>query len=155
MSYCIIRLKETLSRNDNRNTHICTVLSREKYFIVLLLKVQSEKKNICKGTSREKYLDLWRQLPIWDRLSVCCNFVLSFRMQAKRTLSTYFNFWNLYVYVSLLRLFKDTFSEGKYIIFNLSQTRRPKEKKFLKFPFFEGKILNFFSPQKKTFHRAD
>ena len=40
-----------LSRNNNRNTHICTVLSREKYFIILLTKVQSEKKNICKGTS--------------------------------------------------------------------------------------------------------
>ena len=51
MSYCIIRLEETLSRNNNRNTHICTVLSREKYFNVLLTKVQSEKKNICKGTS--------------------------------------------------------------------------------------------------------
>ena len=51
ISYCIIRLEETLSRDKNRNTHICTVLSREKYFNVLLTKFQSEKKNICKGTS--------------------------------------------------------------------------------------------------------
>ena len=62
--YCIIRLEETLSRNNNRNAHICTVLSREKYFIVLLTKVQSEKKNIRKLKELQRLysfcLNCWR-----------------------------------------------------------------------------------------------
>ena len=58
ISYCNIRLEKTLSRNNNRNTHTCTILSREKYFNVLLTKLQSEKKNIFKGTSREFFFRL-------------------------------------------------------------------------------------------------
>ena len=75
-------------------------------------------------------------------------------MQAKRTLSTYFNFWNLYVYVSLLRLFKDTFSKENILFFNLSQNWKSKRKEISQTSFFEGKKLNFFF-KKKTFDRAD
>ena len=45
ISYCIIRLEETLSRDKNRNTHYCTVLSREKYLLFCSQKSKA-KRNI-------------------------------------------------------------------------------------------------------------